>query len=82
MGRQHRAPLTAEQFAAFLAYCRRDLANQTPHQRATATVLVLTHARRRATPAGRLPDILYAHGLPLMAKALDDILTHGEVLPF
>ena len=82
MARQHRAPLTAEQFAAFLAYCRRDLANQTPHQRATATVLVMTHARRRATPAGWLPDILYAHGLPLMAKAIDNILTDGEALPF
>ncbi len=82
MARQHGDPLTAEQFAAFLAYCRRDLADQTPHQRATATVLVMTHARRRATPAGWLPDILYAHGLPLMAKALDDILTYGEVLPF
>ena len=78
----HGAPLTAEQFAAFLAYCRRDLPDQTPHQRATATVLVLSHARRRATPAIWLPDILYAHGLPLMAKAIDDILTHGEVLPF
>jgi hypothetical protein len=30
----------------------------------------------------QVPDILYAHGLPLMAKAIDDILTHGEVLPF
>ena len=82
MARQHRAPLTAEQFAAFLAYCRRDTADHTPHQRATATVLVMSHARRRATPALWLPDILYAHGLPLMAKALDDILTHGEILPF
>ena len=82
MARQHGDPLTAAQVAAFLAYCRRDLTDQTPHQRATATVLVLTHARRRATPARWLPDILYAHGLPLMAKALDDILTHGEVLPF
>ncbi len=82
MARQHGDPLTAAQVAAFLAYCRRDLADQTPHQRATATVLVMTHTRRRATPAGWLPDILYAHGLPLMAKALDDILTYGEVLPF
>ena len=81
MARPHGAPLTAEQCAAFLASCRRDLADQTPHQRATATVLVLTHARRRATPAAWLPDILYAHGVPLMAKALDDILTSGEVLP-
>ena len=75
-------PLTAEQLAAFLAYCPRDLPDATPHQRATATVLVLTHTRRRATPAGWLPDILYAHGLLLMAKALDDILTYGKVLPF
>ncbi len=82
MARPHGAPLTAEQFAAFLAYCRRDTADHTPHQRATATVLVMSHARRRATPAIWLPDILYAHGLPLMAKAIDDILTHGEVLPF
>ena len=82
MARQHRAPLTAAQFAAFLAYCRRDLIDQTPHQRATATVLVMSHARRRATPARWLPDILYAHRVPLMAKALDDILTYGEVLPF
>ena len=82
MARQHGAPLTAAQVAAFLAHCRRDLADATPHQRATATVLVLSHARRRATPAIWLPNFLYAHGLPLMAKALDDILTHGEVLPF
>ncbi len=61
MARQHRAPLTAAQAAAFLASYRRDLADQTPHQ---------------------LPDILYAHGVPLMAKALGDILTYGEVLPF
>ncbi len=81
MARPHGAPLTAAQFAAFLAYCRRDLPDATPHQRATATVLVMSHARRRATPAGWLPDILYAHGLPLMAKALDDILTDGEVPP-
>ena len=51
-------------------------------QRATATVLVMTQTRQRATPARWLPDILYAHGLPLLAKAIDDILTHGEVLPF
>ena len=57
-------------------------ADQVPHQRATATVLVLTHSRRRAAPAVWLPDILCAHSLPLMAKALDDILTYGEVLPF
>ena len=82
MAGQRGDPLTAEQFAAFLAYCRRDLADQTPHQRATATVLVMTHTRQRATPARWLPDILYAHGLPLMAKAIDDILTYGEVLPF
>ena len=82
MPRQHGVPLTAEQCAAFLASGRRDLVDQTPHQRATATVLVMSHARRRATPATWLPDILHAHGLPLMAKALDDILTYGEVLPF
>ena len=82
MADKHRAALTTAQVAAFLAYCRRDLADQTPHQRATATVLVMSHARRRATPATWLPDILHAHGLPLMAKALDDILTYGEVLPF
>ena len=82
MARQHGDPLTAAQFAAFLAYCRRDLTEQTPHQRATATVLVMTHTRRRATPATWLPDILYPHGLPLMAKAIDDILTCGEVMPF
>ena len=82
MVRKHRAALTAEQFAAFLAYCRRDLPDATPHERAATTVLVLVHTRRRATPAGWLPDILYAHGLPLMAKALGDILTYGEVLPF
>ena len=82
MARQHGAALTASQSAAFLAYCRRDLPDQTPHQRATATVLVMSHTRRSATPASWLPDILYAHGLPLMAKALDDILTYGEVLPF
>jgi hypothetical protein len=80
--RKHRAALTTAQFAAFLAYCRRDLPDATPHERATATVLALVHTRRRATPAGWLPDILYAHGLPLLAKALDDILTYGEVMPF
>ena len=42
MARRHGAALTAAQVAAFLAYCRRDLADQTPHQRATATVLVMT----------------------------------------
>ena len=82
MARQHGDPLTAAQFAAFLASCRRDLADHTAHQRATATVLVLTHARRRATPARWLPDILYAHGVPLMAKGIDDILADGAVLPF
>ena len=82
MAHQPGAPLTAAQCAAFLAYCRRDLPDQTPHQRAAATVLVLAHTRRRATPAGWLPDILYAHGLPPMAKALEDILAYGEVLPF
>ena len=82
MARQHGAALTPEQFAAFPAYCRCDLPDQTPHQRATATVLVMAHTRRRAAPAGWLPDILYAHGLPRMAKAIDDILTYGEVMPF
>ena len=43
---------------------------------------MLSRARRRATPALWFPDILYAHGVPPMAQALDDILTHGEVLPF
>ena len=82
MARKHGAALTTQQVAAFLAYCRRDLADQTPYQRVAASVLLLAHTRRRATPAIWLPDILYAHGLPRMAKALDDILTDGEVLPF
>ena len=82
MARTHRAPLTTEQFSAFLAYCRRDLPGTTPHQRATAAALVVMHLRHRDMPAGWLPAILYAHGVPRMARALADILTYGEVLPY
>ena len=82
MTRKHGDALTAEQVATFLAFCRRNLADSTPHQRATAAALVITHTQRRTTPARWLPDILYARGFPLIAKAIDDILTYGEVMPF
>ena len=82
MTRKHGDALTAEQVATFLAFCRRNLAGYTSHQRVTAAALVIIHTQRDATPARWLPDILYAHGFPLMAKAIDDILTYGEILPF
>jgi hypothetical protein len=82
VARTHRAPLTTGQLAAFLANCRRDRAGQTPHRRATAAALVAMHLRHRDMPAGWLPGILYAHGVPRMARALADILTYGEVLPY
>ena len=48
MPRQHGVPLTAEQCAAFLAYCRRDPPDATPHQRDFGKLI----GRRRLSHAG------------------------------
>ena len=81
MTRKHGDALTAEQVAAFIAYCRHDFAEATPDQRAKAIAVVIARVHQPAIPARWLPDILYARGFPPMAKAIDDILTYGEVMP-
>ena len=67
--------MTREQLRQFLDFCRTPLPGSPPGQRHLALRLVMRHLDRR-TPPRWLPDILYAHGLPQHARALDEILSH------
>ena len=65
--------MTREQLRQFVRFCTDPLPGCTPEERRLALRLVMGHLARR-TPARWLPDILYAHGLPRHARALDEIL--------
>ena len=66
--------VTPEQLRQFVRFCNVPLPGHPPEQRRPALRLVMRHIERR-TPARWLPDILYAHGLPRHARALDEILS-------
>jgi hypothetical protein len=66
--------MTQEQLHHFVRFCDVPLFGCLSAHRHQALRLVYDHLERR-TPARWLPDILYAHGLPRYAKALDEILS-------
>jgi hypothetical protein len=70
--RRRGSAMTPQQLRAFRVVCDY-MPGTAPGQRQRAVELVMDHLERR-TPARWLPDILYAHGLPRHAKALDEIL--------
>jgi len=66
--------MTQEQLRQFVRFCDVPLFGCLSAHRHQALRLVRHHLERR-TPARWLPDILYAHGLPRYARALDEILS-------
>ena len=66
--------MTPGQLRQFVRFCHVPLLGHPPEQGRLALRLVMDHLERQ-TPARWLPDILYAHGLPRHARALDEILS-------
>ena len=66
--------MTPKQLRRFIRFCNIPLLGYPPKQGRGALRLVYDHLERR-TPGRWLPDILYAHGLPRHARALDEILS-------
>ena len=65
--------MTQDQLRQYVRFCNAPPPGVPPEQRRLAIDLVMHHLARQ-TPARWLPDILYAHGLPGHARALDEIL--------
>ena len=66
--------MTQAQLREYVRFCDDPLPGYPPEQRHLAVSLVSHHIARQ-TPARWLPDILYAHGPPRYARALDAILS-------